>query len=107
MQKVYSLRCLKTRGHEIAVGRGFDTYEDIEEAVKQLENERHHPFRCFNSQSVNEYNLQWEKTGRNLRLAESLKFAFVSYRLIITESLLLLNVGSRLAIIIAIQVIIV
>jgi len=41
---------------EIAVGRGFETCEEVEEAVKRLENEHYHPFRCFNSQSVKEYN---------------------------------------------------
>ena len=73
---------------EIAVGRGFETYEEIEEAVKRLENEHYHPFRRFNSQSVKEYNQRWENTGSNLRLAESLKFAFVSYRLVITVFIL-------------------
>ena len=72
---------------EIAVGRGFETYEEIEETVKRLENEHYHPFRRFNSQSVKEYDQRRENTGSNLRLAESLKFAFVSYRLVIIECL--------------------
>lgn len=68
---------------EIAVGTGFKTYEEVEDAVKRLESEHYHPFRRFNSQSVKEYNQRRERNGSSLRLDENLKFAFISYKLVI------------------------
>jgi len=66
----------------ITVGTAFETFEAVEEAVKVLGDQYYHPFRRFNSQSVKEYNRRREKSGSDLRIAETLKFAFVSYRLV-------------------------
>ena len=67
----------------VAIGRTFETFEEVEEAVRLLESNHYHPLRRFNSQSVGEYNRRREKVGSELRIAEELKFAFVLYRLVV------------------------
>ena len=64
----------------VAVGKTFNTFEEVEKALKLLERDYYHPLRRFNSQTVREYNKRREKAGSELRIAEQLKFAFVLYR---------------------------
>ena len=68
-------------GLPIAIGRTFETIKEVEETVKLLESDYHHPLRRFNSQSVKEYNKRKQKAGSELRINEELQFAFVLYRL--------------------------
>lgn len=64
----------------VAVGKTFDTIEEVENTLKLLEKDYHHPLRRFNSQTVSEYNRRREKAGSELRIAEQLKYAFILYR---------------------------
>ena len=64
----------------VAVGKTFDTIEEVENTLKLLEKDYYHPLRRFNSQTVSEYNRRREKAGSELRIAEQLKYAFVLYR---------------------------
>ena len=64
----------------IAVGKTFNTFEEVEKALKLLERDYYYPLRRFNSQTVREYNKRREKAGSELRVAEQLKFAFVLCR---------------------------
>ena len=40
----------------VAVGKTFDTFEEVEKAFKLLERDYCHCLRWFNSQTVREYN---------------------------------------------------
>ena len=64
----------------VAVGKTFDTIEEVENTLKLLEKDYYHPLRRFNSQTVREYNRQREKAGSELRIVEQLKYAFILYR---------------------------
>ena len=65
------------------VGSEFASFEEVEEAISKLFREHHHPLRKFNSQSVEEYNRRREKAGSDMRINEDIKYAFVSYRLVV------------------------
>ena len=70
----------KTSPIAVHVGKTFNTFEEVEKALKLLERDYYHPLRRFNSQTVREYNKRREKAGSELRVAKQLKFAFVLYR---------------------------
>ena len=63
-----------------AVGKIFDTIEEVKNTLKLLEKDYYYPLRWFSSQTLSEYNRQGEKAGSELRITEQLKYAFVSYR---------------------------
>ena len=50
----------------VAVGKTFDTIEEVENTLKLLEKDYYHPLRRFNSQNVSEYNRRREKAGSEL-----------------------------------------
>ena len=64
----------------VALGKTFDTIEEVENTLELLEKDYYHPLRWFNSQTMSEYNRRREKAGSELRIAKQLKNVFVLYR---------------------------
>ena len=58
-------------------GKEFSSFEELEAALKELQNVYHHPLRVFNSQTVRDTNRRREKSKSLLELERTLVSSYI------------------------------